>query len=97
MIRRLALVACATSLALLAACATTPSGAPDCSQAPNQRAIAETAIAAADLAYSQAVTFCKEGPDGDKCRTIAAQALAASKTAAQIAILAINTRCPPTN
>ncbi len=92
--RLFSLAAVAVLVLGMSACATTPEGQPDCSQAANQRAVIQTALAGADLAYSQAVEFCKAGEPGDKCRDIAAKAKAAAVTAGNIALLALNARCP---
>lgn len=92
--KRLFLAAACAAALVLAGCATTPEGTPDCSQAPSQRAAITAGLAAADLAYDQAVTFCKEGEAGDKCRDVAAKAKAGAITLANIALIALNSRCP---
>lgn len=80
---------------LLAGCATTPEGNPDCSQANNQRITIASSRIAAETAYSTALELCKDGEAGDKCRNIAATARTIAVNGLDLALVILNSRCPP--
>lgn len=80
--------------AALAACATNPDGTPDCSKAFNQRQALQMTIVSAQALYEQSIGFCKAGEEGDKCRNIALQVKSLTVTGADLALIALNNRCP---
>lgn len=82
----------------LAACATTETGQPDCTEAPAIRAGLEAGIAAANTIVIVADQLCAEssGPDSDSCKTAkkvrTAQLITIAGSTTALSIL--NARCP---